>query len=91
MTVIPSNVNIMALTATATTETFHVVCKRLSMNEPVVIALPPDRGNIFLSVKPKLDLSGITEVLFSELMSEGAKFPKTLSLFECTKIVLTCI
>ena len=39
---VPCSVNVMALTATATTETYHCALKCLSMNDPVLIALSPD-------------------------------------------------
>ena len=38
---IPSIVNVMALTANATSETFLVVKRRLSMDKPTLIALTP--------------------------------------------------
>ena len=40
-----SGVRVMALTATTTTMTYHVVCDRLSMVNPVLIAMPPHRLN----------------------------------------------
>ena len=49
---VPCSVNAMTLTATATTETYHCALKCLSMNDPVLIALSPDRGNIRYSVHP---------------------------------------
>ena len=36
---IPSDVNIIALTATATLSTFHVVSQRLSLHNPVIVAV----------------------------------------------------
>ena len=44
--IILSGVNIMALTATATIETFHTVVQQLSMCKPVLVGMPPNRGNI---------------------------------------------
>ena len=38
---IPSQVNVLALTATATNEAFAIVCKRLSMPHPILIAMSP--------------------------------------------------
>ena len=38
---IPSQVKILALTATATTKTFSIVSKTLSMQAPNLITLPP--------------------------------------------------
>ena len=43
---IPSTINILALTAMATSETLCVVRCRLSMDKPTLIALTPCRDNI---------------------------------------------
>ena len=40
--IIPSNV---ALTATATSETYHVVVHQLALVDPVLVALPPHQHN----------------------------------------------
>lgn len=44
--VLPANVNVLALTATATIDTFHAVTQRLSMENTKLVALPPFRNNI---------------------------------------------
>ena len=54
--ILPTGVHVMALIATATTETFHTVSRQLSMHEPVLVALPPDCGNIMYYVYPKTSL-----------------------------------
>ncbi len=56
---IAKKVKIMALTATATTETFYVVTSRLSMDNPKLIALPPSRENIMYHFHPKINLSSL--------------------------------
>ncbi len=43
---ISGNVQVMALTATATEETLSIVTKKLSMRKPTLIALSPFRVNI---------------------------------------------
>ena len=43
---LPANVRIMALTATATNASFKVICDRLCLQSPSVIALPPTCDNI---------------------------------------------
>ena len=43
---IPSNVNIMALSATCTRPVHQVVSRRLSMHDPFLLAIPPCRDNI---------------------------------------------
>ena len=45
--IIPSGVNILALTAMATSQTLCTVIQRLSMVQPILVALPPYRENIF--------------------------------------------
>ena len=51
--IIPGNVNIMALAATATLSTFEIVKERLSLWEPIVSEVSPNRPNINLSVLPR--------------------------------------
>ena len=48
---LPTNINVMALTATATKATLDCVIARLGMQNPVVIGLAPDRPNIKLTVE----------------------------------------
>ena len=56
----------MALTATATWNTFDVIVKQLSLKDPVVVAILPNRANIKLSVKPSQSLEE-----FAAEISEG--------------------
>lgn len=53
--IIPKNVNVMALTATATRSTRKMIIKSLCMQSPEVIYIPPVKGNIIYDVidKPK--------------------------------------
>lgn len=71
-------VKLMALTATATTETFHVVVQRLGMREPSLIALPPSRDNILYSVKPKIELKELASLLSEEIVAKKLSYPKTI-------------
>ena len=48
---ISNHVKMMALTATCTSETLQIVKDRLSMNDPTIIALCPQRSNIFYNVQ----------------------------------------
>ena len=50
---IPSHVNVMALTATATKATRKAVVKRLSMKSPEIISITPDKPNVLYIVKDK--------------------------------------
>lgn len=75
---IPTGVNIMALTATATTDTLRIVSNRLCMVNPVIIALPPYRDNITYQLWAKVDLDRFTDSLCSDLASKRLRFPKTI-------------
>ena len=44
--ILPAGINVMALTATATVETFDIMSRRLSLKDPTPIALPPNCDNI---------------------------------------------
>ena len=43
--IIPENVNVMALTATATKSTRHEIIKSLDMQKPVIVSVPPVKDN----------------------------------------------
>ena len=75
---IPSTVNVMALTATATSETYYVVTRRLLMDKPKLIALPPYRDNIAYKVHSKIDVDDFTTSLCREFASKRTSFPKTV-------------
>ena len=49
---LPSNVNIIAVTATATKETLNIVKVQLTMPNPVVIGISPHKDNICYLVQP---------------------------------------
>ena len=76
--IIPSSVNVLALTVTATKETYDVIVKRLSLENPTVVALPPFRNNISYSVQPKVDVHILGEMLYQELKAKRTSFPKTI-------------
>ena len=50
--ILPSGVNVMALTATATTALRTTVMKILSMKQPAVVSVSPDKNNIKYVVAP---------------------------------------
>lgn len=76
--VIPSGVNVMALTATATSETYHCALKHLGMKSTVLVALPPDRGNIMYSIMPIATLEELSTSLCNKLCDGNKPFPKTV-------------
>ena len=67
---LPSKVNILALTATANQETLKCVISRAAMQDPAIIGLPPDRPNIKLSVKPCPSIPKVCEWLTRELLEK---------------------
>ena len=73
---IPVSVNIIALTATATWDTLKVVQSRLSMPNPVVIGLPPHRGNIFYSVQPYVEIFELGAYLMNHIIQHYPNVPK---------------
>ena len=76
--IIPPGINVMALTATATQKTVHIIKNRLSMEDPVVISCTPFRNNISYIVAPKISLVNFLSGLCSDLKRERVNFPKTI-------------
>jgi bloom syndrome protein len=81
--ILPSHINIMALTATATNETYKCVCKRLSLIDPVLIGCPPDRNNIMYEVKPMIDMSIFCENIAVKIKTLGLEYHKTVIFCQC--------
>jgi len=52
--------------------------KRLSLENPTAVALPPFRNNISYSVQPKVDVHILGEMLYQELKAKRTSFPKTI-------------
>jgi len=75
---IPTSVNIMALTATATTEVLKAVTERLSLDNPVVVGLTPNQPHIFYCAEKLPDIRNYCEKLCVELKTKRLSFPKTL-------------
>ena len=89
---LPSTVNIMALTATATKATVSIVVSRLAMQDPAIIGLAPDRPNIKLVVDRCPDLYNLCKFLAKELKEKRIAATKTVvfcrSLKTCAKMCL---
>ena len=79
-----NTIHVLALTATATTETFSVVCSKLSMIDPVVVAVSPHRENIVFRVSPKVEEEKFVDSLCQEFMGEGSRLPQDCSLRKAT-------
>ena len=52
--IIPEHVNVMALTATATTSSQAEIIQSLDMQNPVIVSVPPIKDNIFYCVFPSV-------------------------------------
>ena len=87
---IPKSVKILALTATATKETLESVIARLSLQDPTIIGLQPDRINIKYIVKECPSVKDLCHQLGDELKSKRLLTPKTVlfchSLQHCANI-----
>ena len=74
---IPSSVNIMALTATATLNTFEIVKERLSLHEPVIVGVSPN--SIHLSVLASMKHEALVEMICNGLKRDRCLHPKTVA------------
>jgi len=54
---------VLALTALSTQETLKCVTGRLSLKDPVIIGLPPDRSNIKYAVRPVVPIVHLSNQL----------------------------
>lgn len=70
--------HIIALTATATCATFEAIKQRLSLQEPVIVGLSPNRANIFLAVSPYMSLESIVSKISGDLKKDRLNYPKTI-------------
>lgn len=87
---ISQSVKILALTATATKETLESVKSRLSLQDPAVIGLPPDRVNIKYTVKDCPPVKDLCHQLSDELASKRLDTPKIChSMQHCANIFAT--
>lgn len=74
----PTSVHLLALTATATCATMKVVKERLSLQNPVIIGVSPNRPNIYLSMWDKMKLEEFSKQISTELASRKKDYPKTV-------------
>ena len=75
---IPSHVNVITLTATATKATYDAICKRLSMVNPVLVGCPPHHSNIYYSVKSLPSMEQFCTELAESIKVSGLEYPKTV-------------
>ena len=75
---INKDINILALTATASSETAEIIFERLSMVNVKTIGLSPERPNIKYYVLPMPEMEDICSTLAKELIADRASMPKTV-------------
>ena len=92
---IPENTNVMALTGTATKNTFHTVLERLGMWDPVVVDVSCNRPNIKLVIQPKQKLEEFSLEIAQRIKNEGLNYPKTIvfcrNYKDCTGLYLSLV
>ena len=76
--IIPKQVNIMALTATATQETLKTIIERLALRNPKIIAMSPQQINIFLKIDPAVAVDELATKCNEEFTEKRVHFQKTV-------------
>ena len=71
------SLKMMALTTTYTSETLQIVKDRLSMTDPMIITLCPQRFNIFYSVKSAISLDQLSSNVVEQFSKDRSRFVKT--------------
>ena len=86
---INKDINILALTATASSETAKIIFERLSMVDVNIIGLAPERPNIKYCVVPMPTMTELCSTLALELIEHRANTPKTVvfcqTLLQCSE------
>jgi len=75
---IPNSVKILALTATATRETLDCVLDSLSLEDPAIIGMPPNRPNIRYTIEHPIGILDFSQKITDELMAKRIEMPKTV-------------
>ena len=76
----PPNVNMMALTATATTATCQKIVCALCMKRCYLITTNPPPKNVFCAVEVKTDLQEVFAPIVEELIVKKKEVPHTCSI-----------
>ena len=76
--VIPEHVNVMALTATATTSSRTEIISSLDMQKPVIVSVPPIEDNIFYCVLESSTLSTSFGPLCDRLAARRTTIGRTI-------------
>ena len=87
---IPDNVHIIALTATVTNNSFHIITEQLFLKDPVVVRIKPNQPNIKSFVEPLPVVEVLCDTLCTGLKNLYLTFPKPLvfchSLGDCSTL-----
>ena len=75
---IPQRVRVMALTATATKSTRKVVINRLSMINPIIISVTPNKPNIMYKVVDKSPIDSVVAPIVRLLRTHGTNTDRTI-------------
>jgi ATP-dependent DNA helicase RecQ len=78
MSIIPKHVNIMALTATATTKLQNDIIKTLGMINLEIVENSPDKSNLFFSVVEYTSIEISIQPLMKELKEKRTKMERTV-------------
>lgn len=76
--IIPTNVKVMTLTATATLSTMKVIKETMSMENESVIALPPEKPNIKYLLLPPCTIEELCTDISGKLRLQAVAYPKTI-------------
>ena len=69
LSIVPDHVKVLALTGTATPEVVKAVRNKLSLNDIVIVGIPPARDNIKYYVEPLPRLTMSCEFFNEHLLS----------------------
>ena len=91
--IIPTNVKVMTLTATATLSTMKVIKETMSMENASVIALPPEKPNIKYLLLPPCTIEELCTDVSGKLRLQAVAYPKTVifcrRIEDCSSFFLT--
>jgi len=91
--ILPSQVSVLALTATATRETYKCVEDHLELRNVVLVGKPSDRINIKYIVKPFIKVDELSLMLTNEILKLQTNMPKTVvfcpTLLQCANLLAT--
>lgn len=80
---VPASVNMMALTATATTVTRQKIVRALCMKRCYSITTNPPKENVFYAIEVKTDLQEAFAPIVEELIMKRKAAPRMI-IFCCT-------